>query len=87
MSDLKRVFVFPIVASYTYSILASGALIVATFLTLILIRLILGLVILKMASSTKAEHIAFQEELKRKAIEKQNAEALVLTPEALPKLA
>ncbi|KAG2731276.1 hypothetical protein G9P44_005692 [Scheffersomyces stipitis] len=86
MSDLKRVFVFPIVASYTYSILASGALIVATFLTLILIRLILGLVILKMASSTKAEHIAFQEELKRKAIEKQNAEALVLTPEASPKL-
>ncbi|KAK6203420.1 eukaryotic membrane protein family-domain-containing protein [Scheffersomyces amazonensis] len=57
LPDLRQVFIFPIVSSATYAILSSSLLIFVTFITLLLVRLILGMVILKIANVIRNNHI------------------------------
>lgn len=64
LQDLRQIFIFPVVSSWTYSIFASGSLILATFLTLLLIRVILSMLIFKIANVLVIQHKQHQEELK-----------------------
>lgn len=58
--DLKQIFIFPTTSSFIYSFILSLALIMITFFTLLFIRLMLGLVILKWANKIRNEHNAHQ---------------------------
>lgn len=64
LPDLKQIFLIPVTTSYTYSIFGTLSLILVAFFTLLLIRLILGLILLKVANKIKREHQQYQEMLK-----------------------
>ena len=65
LPDLTRVFTFPVTVSNSkvLAVLASVCLIATTFLTLLLIRVILGLVIFKMANYYVVRHKKYQDQI------------------------
>ncbi|RLV96569.1 Endoplasmic reticulum membrane protein 65 [Spathaspora sp. JA1] len=62
LPDFKTIFITP------GSILTSGCVILVTYLTLLLIRVIIGLVVFKIANSIVINHKQHQTELKRKVV-------------------
>lgn len=58
--DLKQLFFFQATNSFLYSLIISLILILITFFTLMFIRLMLGLVILKWANRVRNEHKKYQ---------------------------
>ncbi|RCK57563.1 Endoplasmic reticulum membrane protein 65 [Candida viswanathii] len=87
--DLKQIFIFPVVSSWLYAVFASASLITATFLTLLLIRVILSMLIFKLANILVIQHKQHQEELKLKMKQTKETAALSIstakfTPESTP---
>ena len=66
LADLKHIFVFPVAGSNFYAIITSGSLIVLTFFTLLLIRVILCMLIFKIANVLVTQHKQHQEKLRKK---------------------
>ncbi|ODV81818.1 DUF747-domain-containing protein [Suhomyces tanzawaensis NRRL Y-17324] len=58
LTDFKQLLIFP------YSMAATTGIVLVTFATLVLVRLILGLVILKLANKIKLEHREYQDSLR-----------------------
>lgn len=73
LQDLKQIFIFPVLSSWAYSVFASASLITATFLTLLLIRVILSMFIFKISNMLVIQHKQRQDELKLK-MKQQNHE-------------
>lgn len=66
LADLKHIFVFPVAGSNFYAIITSGSLIVLTFFTLLLTRVILCMLIFKIANVLVTQHKQHQEKLRKK---------------------
>lgn len=64
LPELRQIFLIPVTTSYSYSVIGTVSLILVAFFTLLLIRLILGLVLLKVANKIKREHQTYQEMLR-----------------------
>lgn len=64
LPDLKSLFIIPH-SSFIYSLFVSLALLLVTFATLLFIRLILGIAILKWANKIKHQHQTYQAHLKK----------------------
>ncbi|KAL6454059.1 EMP65 Endoplasmic reticulum membrane protein 65 [Candida maltosa Xu316] len=66
LPDLKSIFIFPDTGSKTYAVIGSTTLIGVTFLTLLLVRVILSMVIFKIANVLVVHHKQHQDELRKK---------------------